>query len=340
MIDKWYLHISKSDVPYHNIAREAFMLEHAPPHCGIFYLWQNRRTVVIGRNQNAWKECRVAELENAGGFLARRLSGGGAVFHDLGNLCFTFILPKEDYDVGRQTAVLLDALKKRNLAAVMKGRNDLEIDGKKFSGHAYYQGTKNALHHGTFLVNADLSLAQKYLSPSPEKIVSKGVASVKSRIVNLSEFNRLLTIESLNEALIESVEHAYGCTLEPLGDAFFDKTALADREARFAAPEWKYGHSPACSMETSARFDWGGVDLHFDVIEGKVAHLVVFSDSMDEAFIRALPEQLDGSPFRSSAALIEEIEKIKKIAELYHGNEGLFENTKKVLSGNAQGEPS
>jgi lipoate-protein ligase A len=311
MIDKLYLCVSKSDIPYHNIAREAFMLEHVPPRCGIFYLWQNRKTVVIGRNQNAWKECRVAELENAGGFLARRLSGGGAVFHDLGNLCFTFIVPKEDYDTSRQTAVLLDALKKLKFDAVMKGRNDLEIDSKKFSGHAYYQGKRNALHHGTFLVNADLSLAQHYLSPPQEKIVSKGVSSVKSRIANLRSFNPLVTIEQLNEALIESVENAYRVKLESFEDAFFDETDIAEREARFAAPEWKYGHSPKCSMETSSRFDWGGIDLHFDVIEGKVACLVVFSDAMDEAFIRTLPNHLNGIPFRSSAELLE------KIAELH-----------------------
>jgi lipoate-protein ligase A len=307
MIDKFCLYISKSDIPYHNLAREAFMLENAPPHCGIFYLWQNRKTVVIGRNQNAWKECRVVELENSGGFLARRLSGGGAVFHDGGNLCFTFILPKEDYDVVRQTAVLLDALKKLKFDAVMKGRNDLEIDGKKFSGHAYYQGKKNALHHGTFLVNANLSLAQQYLSPSQEKIVSKGVSSVKSRIVNLCSFNRLLTIEQLSKALIESTENAYGVKFESLEDVFFDKTDIAERETCFAAPEWKYGHSPECSMETSSRFDWGGVNLHFDVIEGKIARLVVFSDAMDEAFVRALPEHLNGSPFRSRAGLLEKV---------------------------------
>jgi lipoate-protein ligase A len=311
MIDKLYLYVSTSDIPYHNLAREAFMLEHAPPHCGIFYLWRNRKTVVIGRNQNAWKECRVTELENSGGFLARRLSGGGAVFHDLGNLCFTFIFPQEDYDVSRQTAVLLDALKKLKFDAVMKGRNDLEIDGKKFSGHAYYQGKRNAMHHGTFLVNADISLAQQYLSPPLEKIVSKGVSSVKSRIVNLRSFNRLVTIEQLNEALIESTENAYGIKFELLEDGFFDKTDIAEREAYFAAPEWKYGHSPECSMAVSSRFDWGGIDLHFDVIEGKIARLVVFSDAMDEAFVRVLPKHLNGSQFRSSDGIF------KKIDELY-----------------------
>jgi lipoate-protein ligase A len=310
MIEKLYLYVSGSTLPYRNIAAEMVMLEHLPPRCGIFYLWQNRRTVVIGRNQNAWKECRVGELESSGGFLARRLSGGGAVFHDLGNLCFTFMLPHEDYDVGRQTGILLDALKRLNLNgnAVMKGRNDLEIDGKKFSGHAYYRGKASAMHHGTFLVNADLALAQQYLSPPPEKITSKGVESVKSRMTNLCEFNRSLTVDMLSGALIESVENAYGCAGELLDEGFFDQTEIAALEARFAAPEWKYGLSPLCSVEQTARFDWGGVDLHFDVIEGNIAHLTVYSDALDEMFILDLPRCLNGEPFRSSAALLEKID--------------------------------
>jgi lipoate-protein ligase A len=308
MIEKLYLYVSNSNVPYRNIAREAFMLEHLPPRSGVFYLWQNRRTVVIGRNQNAWTECRVAELEHDGGFLARRLSGGGAVFHDLGNLCFTFILPKEDYDTARQTGMLLDALKKTGLDAVMKGRNDLEIGGKKFSGHAYHRGTENSMHHGTFLVHADLSLAQKYLSPPQEKITSKGIASVKSRIVNLSDLDGSVTVETLSAALVESVERAYGCKRALLQETFFDNAKVAELEARFASPEWKYGHSPACGMEITARFDWGGIMLHFDVAEAKIVNAVIFSDSMDEAFILDLPRNLNGIPFRSSAALLEKID--------------------------------
>jgi lipoate-protein ligase A len=295
------------------------MLEKVPPRCCILYLWQNRKTVVIGRNQNAWKECRVGELEKDGGFLARRLSGGGAVFHDLGNLCFTFILPREDYNIARQTGILLDALGKLGLVAVTRGRNDLEIEGKKFSGHAYYQGNTSAMHHGTFLVNADLSLAQKYLSPPKEKIVSKGIESVRSRIVNLTEFNRLLTIETLNESLIESTENTYGCGSELLEDAFFDKAAISELEARFAAPEWKYGHSPECGVQITSYLDWGCIDLHFDVIGGKIARLTVFSDSMDEAFIRALPENLNGLSFRSSADLFVKIDALRLESEAGKG---------------------
>jgi lipoate-protein ligase A len=308
MIEKLYLYRSPSTTPYHNIAREAFMLERAPPHACLFYLWQNRKTVVIGRNQNAWKECRVAELERAGGFLARRLSGGGAVFHDLGNLCFTFILPKEDYDVARQTGILLDALKKLTINAVMKGRNDLELDGKKFSGHAYYQGRVNAMHHGTFLVNADTTLAQQYLSPPKEKIESKGVASVKSRVINLAERFPHVTIEKLTESLIRSVEEHYGHTAALLDERFFDAAAIGEMESRFSSPEWKYGRSPECSVTLTSRFDWGGVELNFEVIEGSIARLSVFSDSMDEQFITTLPQKINGAPFTSSGALLETID--------------------------------
>jgi lipoate-protein ligase A len=308
MIDKLYLYSSDSTVPYHNIAVEAFMLEGLPPHSCIFYLWQNRRTVVIGRNQNAWKECRAGELERDGGFLARRLSGGGAVFHDLGNLCFTFIVPTEDYNIVRQTGILLDALKRLGLDAVMSGRNDLEIGGKKFSGHAYHRGTVSAMHHGTFLVHADLSLARKYLSPPPEKISSKGIASIKSRIVNLAELDGALTIEKLSEVLIESVERAYGCMGTLLRDDFFDKARIAGLETHFSAPEWRYGRSPECSMEITSRFDWGGVDLCFDVIEGKIVNMAAFSDAMDEAFILDLPRNLNGVEFRSSTVLWEKVD--------------------------------
>ncbi|MDR1229777.1 MAG: lipoate--protein ligase [Spirochaetaceae bacterium] len=307
MIDELCVYVSGSSVPYHNIAVEAFMLGHLPPRSCIFYLWQNRRTVVVGRNQNAWKECRVEELERDGGFLARRLSGGGAVFHDLGNLCFTFILPTEDYDTGFQTGILLDALTKLGLAAVMKGRNDLEIGGKKFSGHAYHRGKVNAMHHGTFLVHADLSLAARYLSPPQEKIAAKGVASVKSRITNLAEFDHALTIEKLSGALVESAECGYGHEAVLLQDAFFDKAEIDGLEARFSAPEWKYGRSPECSMEVTSRFDWGGIDLHFDVVDGKIRNMAAFSDSMDEAFILGLPRYLNGIEFRSNAGLLEKI---------------------------------
>ena len=139
MINRLSYFISSSTNPYLNLAVEEYLLETVKPNQLILYLWQNERTVVIGKNQNAWKECRFQELEADGGHLARRLSGGGAVFHDLGNLNFTFLIPSSDYDLSKQMSVILEAVRSLGIDAQKSGRNDVTVDGKKFSGNAFCQ---------------------------------------------------------------------------------------------------------------------------------------------------------------------------------------------------------
>jgi lipoate-protein ligase A len=309
MIRQTFVITTAETNPWRNIALEAFLLENVPQETCIMYLWQNRHTVVIGRNQNAYKECRVQELEADGGCLARRLSGGGAVFHDLGNLNFTFLLPAEDYDLGKQTDVILRAVQKLGIKAEKTGRNDIETDGRKFSGNAYYRSGKNAYHHGTLLVRADKEAAARYLSVSGDKIRSKGVESVKSRIINLTECNPAMSIFSLIDSLRISFDEVYGTAarelkvenlfsdLPGIGDPDAARKRLAALETQFSDPAWKYGKNPPFQFEIQGRFSWGGIEIHFDINNNIVTNAQVFSDAMDGEFIMGFADLLRGMPF-------------------------------------------
>ena len=202
--------------PYRNLAMEEYMTNHVPDGTCILFLWQNRHTVVIGRNQNCWKECRVNFLEEEGGYLVRRLSGGGAVFHDLGNLNFTFIVRKPDYDVDRQLQVILEAVRRLGIQAEKTGRNDITVEGRKFSGNAFYQTGDCCYHHGTLLVHADKENMSRYLNVPREKLASKGVSSVKSRVANLDEFCPGLTVDRVKAALAEAFSQVYGQVAEKM----------------------------------------------------------------------------------------------------------------------------
>ena len=204
MIRRLTLALGPGSYPYPNFGMEEYLLYHVEEEECILYLWQNEKTVVIGRNQNAWKECRREELEAAGGHLVRRLSGGGAVFHDLGNLNFTFITRKDNYDVTKQTEVILRAVKKLGVNAERTGRNDITVDGRKFSGNAYYETGDFCYHHGTILLSVDKEEMARYLNVSREKLRSKSVDSVKSRVANLIEFVPDLTVRRMRDSLEES----------------------------------------------------------------------------------------------------------------------------------------
>ncbi|MBO4292372.1 MAG: lipoate--protein ligase, partial [Lachnospiraceae bacterium] len=187
--------LSDSTDPVWNLAVEEYLMTHTEPNEIVLYLWQNDHTVVLGRNQDLSAEVREKEFRNEGGTIVRRLSGGGAVYHDLGNLNYTFIAQRGNYDVGRQLGVILAAVGKAGIEAEKTGRNDVTAGGLKFSGNAFYQSGKDCCHHGTLLVSTDLDKMNRYLSPSAEKLKARGVESVRSRVVNLTELSPNLTVE-------------------------------------------------------------------------------------------------------------------------------------------------
>lgn len=288
--------------PWWNLAVEEYLLERVEPDQCILYIWQNENTVVIGRNQNPWRECRTDLLESEGGKLARRLSGGGAVYHDSGNLNYTFVSGRELFDTERWFGVILSAIKSLGIDAEKSGRNDMTAGGRKFSGNAFCIRKQSAYMHGTVLVSTDLDSMSKYLQVSEEKMKSKGVKSVKSRVVNLSELKPGLSADNAAEALIESFRREYGSVADVEG------TLRKDRESREAIEElyckysswaWRYGEAPDFDVTYETRFPWGGVEIGFTLQNAMVSKAVVYSDAMDAAYIESLAEVMKGMRFNA-----------------------------------------
>ncbi len=266
----------------------------------ILYLWQNKSTVVIGRNQNAWREADVAAIERDGCFLARRPSGGAAVYHDLGNLNFTFAATHSMYDVHRQQEVILRAVKSAGISAGRSGRNDIEAEGRKFSGNAFYHGSKGSIHHGTLLVDVDLDSMGRYLNVPKDKIQAKGVDSVRARVVNLKELSPDLTVERLKELLPAAFAQVYGNEPVQIAEKALGAEAIARLEAHFARREWRLGADRQFDLSLSRRFGWGGVTVRLTSDGGRVTDAKVDSDAMDADYIEALGIALVGANLSSS----------------------------------------
>lgn len=281
--------------PYRNLAREEVLLQEVKEGEILLYLWQNQNTVVIGKNQNCYKECRVALLEEEGGHLARRLSGGGAVFHDLGNLNYTFIAPKEEFDVSRQTKVILEAVRSFGIEAKATGRNDIAVESRKFSGNAYYRTKDTCYQHGTLLVEVDPEKIGRYLSVSRKKLESKGVDSVRSRVVGLKEFAPDLTIEAMKEALRGAMAKEYGpIAFENRHQETIEEKASLLRE-KYASPDWLYGENLTFTYRVEHRFDWGGVEVGLAVKEGQIQKAAVYTDDLSVHWPLVLSQGLEGA---------------------------------------------
>jgi len=279
--------------PYFNLALEQWLLEHLEEHQCILYLWQNENTVVIGKNQNAWKECQIEQLKKNQGKLARRLSGGGAVYHDLGNLNFTFLVNKEDYDVHRQLRVIQQALHSLGVDALISGRNDLCVGDRKISGNAFLKREKQCYHHGTLLVNTDKEKMQKFLNPSKLKLASKGVDSVRSRTANLKEFSVGLTIDELKGALRIAFNQEYGVSKKmELNEKQIEE--IHQLKEHYASDKWNYNMSQEADFQVEKRFSWGEVLLLIKKEKERIKTVQIFTDSMEtEVFIK-LAKKLEG----------------------------------------------
>ena len=297
MINKIFIYNAQGTDPHENLAAEKVLMDALQPGEAMLYLWQNLNTVVIGKNQNAWLECRTSLLEEEGGKLARRLSGGGAVFHDLGNLNFTFLMCKEDYDLDKQVTVIQQACALAGIRAEKSGRNDLLAEGRKFSGNAFYQDKVHAYHHGTLMVNVDKDKLGRYLSPPKAKLEAKGVASVRSRVVNLTELAPNLTIKTMGEFMTRAFQDVYGLQAETFH--LTEDMAGEIRKLKEVYGSWDYLYGAPLSFTFSCeeKFDWGYIGLQLDAKGGIIQNVGINTDAMDWTLPDSIVKALTGCRF-------------------------------------------
>ena len=303
MITKIFIYNAQGTDPHENLAAEKVLMDALGPGEAMLYLWQNLNTVVIGKNQNAWLECRTSLLEEESGKLARRLSGGGAVYHDLGNLNFTFLMCKEDYDLDKQVTVIQRACELAGIKAEKSGRNDLLAEGRKFSGNAFYQDKVHAYHHGTLMVDVDKEKLGRYLSPPKAKLQAKGVASVRSRVVNLKELSPDLTIEGMRTNMISAFDDVYGLSAEHFVVDAAMLAQIAELKELYSSWDYLYGAPLSFTFSCEEKFDWGYIGLQLDAKGGTILDVQINTDAMDWTLPDAIVKALKGCRFETESMI-------------------------------------
>ncbi len=310
--------ISNTFDPYFNLATEDWIFRDMNPHVHTLFLWRNEDTVVIGRFQNPWAECNTDRMKQDGVHLARRQSGGGAVFQDLGNTNFTFMSSKDNYSQSRNNQIIINALKKFNINASASGRNDLTVRDdqgeRKFSGSAFKKGTDRCFHHGTLLLNANLEKLSDYLNPNKKKLESKGLKSVKARVVNLNIINPEINHEVISQEIIKEFcfVHANSCEVETLDHQYLKTIpSLNEYYEKLKHWDWRFGKTPDFNHQIEERFEWGHVEVHLNTHRGTIEEAQIFSDCLYPEFIAKTQAFLVSQPY-SEIGIASAMDKVRK----------------------------
>lgn len=299
--------ISNQTNPYVNVSVENYLLSLEETETITLYLWKNHRTVVIGQNQNPFAECNVDQLRADGGFLMRRRTGGGAVYHDDGNINFSFIVPHAFYDQSLQFSVIQRAVEQYGLSTEVSGRNDLLCEGRKFSGNAFNKSRFQHLHHGTILIKGNIDDLRRYLIVRPAKLLKHGVSSVQSRVVNLSELAPV-TSTNIVPHLLSAFESVYGTKAETLSfDEVVSRPEVRDLVREMSSNEWLYGKWKDFQAQYSHQFDWGFVEVQVDVDQEQslIRSALIASDALDLPTISKAQQLLTGASSRQRPAVSE-----------------------------------
>lgn len=294
MINKLKIIRAEGLNPYRNQAVEKYLLDTCCEGEMILYLWANDKTVFIGKNQNAYTECNISGLVRNGGHIARRFTGGGAVYHDKGNLNFTFITCRKDYDISNQFAIILDAVRALGFNAEINGRNDLTIDGRKFSGNAFYKSENACLHHGTILINSNKNEITKFLNVGRIKLNAKGVKSVESRVCNLCEY-RTVGLSDVENALKTAFTEKFpNAEREYINESALPEDKLELLTERFADRNYVLGDDVHYSVEFEYRYEWGVADIRLELNGDIIENARIYSDALDTDAVELKEKLLTG----------------------------------------------
>ncbi len=285
--------------PYYNMAFDEYCLESLPIDEPVFFLWQNRPAVIVGFNQEVNTEVNLDYLKENGIDLVRRVTGGGAVYHDLENLNYTIVGRSEDLerDYPEYASLLAKALQTLGVPATLSGRNDILVEGRKVSGFAKRVCKNRLMVHGTLMYNVDVDVLTNVLNPSTTKLQSKGIASVRSRVANLCEYlPEIPDIQTFSQRLEEILSNNYTDTEYQLTETdLANIQRLTDK--KFATWEWNYGRSPKATLVHSARLACGTVEIHLTLAENRIASCRFGGDFLGNLPASDVEKALTGIPY-------------------------------------------
>ncbi len=287
----------KETDPHINLAFEEYVFNQMDKNENYFLLWQNNNAVIVGKHQNTIEEINQEYVKENDIKVVRRLSGGGAVYHDLGNLNFTFIVNedgKEQFNFQTFTRPLVEALKTLGVNAEFNSRNDLAIDGKKFSGNSQYAKRGRILHHGTILFNSNLATIQSALKVKKDKIESKGIKSVKSRVTNIVDYlDEEYTLEDFKTALLKAMFENDNLEMITLLEEEIQAIEQLKTE-KYATWDWNYGKSPRYNLRKERKCDFGLITVLLQVEKGEIKELHFYGDYFGNGDIQELETLLIG----------------------------------------------
>ncbi|MGT2925258.1 lipoate--protein ligase [Streptococcus caviae] len=323
--------VSHSNNPAFNIALEAYAFREMLDEDEIFILWINEPTIVIGKHQNAIEEINKEYTDAHGIHVVRRLSGGGAVYHDLNNLNYTIISNKADegaFDFKTFSKPVIDTLAKLGVKAEFTGRNDLEIDGKKFCGNAqaYYKG--RMMHHGCLMFDVDTSVLADALKVSKDKIESKGIKSVRARVTNINdELPQKMDVLAFRDALLEQVkEENPDMTEYEFSEAELERIRQSEKE-QFGNWNWIYGAAPEYTIKRSVRYPAGKITTYANVEKSVIKSIKIYGDFFGIGDVSDIEQLLVGSRYEYKDIL----EKLKTVDTTHYFSRMTTEEVAKAI---------